>query len=81
MRVNIHEAKTNLSRLIASIESGDTTEIEIARAGKVVVRLVPPSPVSPRQPGRLKGKIRIREDFDSPLPEEIMKAFSSNGKE
>jgi antitoxin (DNA-binding transcriptional repressor) of toxin-antitoxin stability system len=71
MRVNMHEAKTNLSRLVAAIEAGEAEEIEIARAGRTVARLVPPAPAPRRHPGRLAGKIIVAEDFDAPLPPDI----------
>jgi len=72
--VNIHAAKTHLSRLVNEAAAGE--EIVIARAGKPVARLLPFEPRrQPRQPGLLKGKIWIAEDFDDPLPEEIMAAF------
>ncbi len=70
--VNVHEAKTHLSKLLERVSGGE--EIVIARSGKPVARLVPyPHPA--RKPGQLKGKITIGPDFDDPLPEEIMKAF------
>jgi prevent-host-death family protein len=72
--VNVHEAKTHLSRLLVEIGRGE--EIIIARAGKPVARLVPVEPRrAPRQPGSAKGEIRIAEDFDAPLPREILAAF------
>jgi antitoxin (DNA-binding transcriptional repressor) of toxin-antitoxin stability system len=70
----MHEAKTNLSRLVAAVESGETKEVEIARAGQVVARIVPPRARSPRQPGQWAGLIRLNDDFDQ-LPEEIATAF------
>lgn len=72
--VNIHEAKTQLSRLVERVEAGE--EIIISRAGKPVARIVPLSPArTPREPGLLKGKIRIGKDFDAPLPEDVLAAF------
>jgi prevent-host-death family protein len=72
--VNIHTAKTHLSRLVNEVAAGE--EIVIARAGKPVARLLPYAPRrEPRQPDLLKGQIWIAEDFDEPLPEEIMAAF------
>jgi prevent-host-death family protein len=66
--VNIHEAKTHLSRLIERVEAGE--EITIARAGRPVAKLVAISRrTEPRVPGSWKGKVRIAEDFDAPLPE------------
>ncbi len=63
---NIHAAKTHLSRLLADVENG--AEIIIAKAGKPIAKLVPYSdgPTEPRTPGRLKGKIVIREKQDEP---------------
>lgn len=75
--VNIHEAKTNLSSLIAEVEGG--REVTIARAGKPVAKLVPLSKGAQsrpdRRPGFLKGKIRIGDDFDDPLPDDILAPF------
>ncbi len=70
--VGVHEAKTHLSRLLEKVEAGE--EVIIARSGRPVARLVPLRP-SARRPGGLKGKIKVHPDFDSPLPEEISRAF------
>jgi len=70
--VNIHHAKTQLSRLLERVEAGE--EIVIARHGKPVAKLVPLTS-QPRKPGRLKGKIRFKADFDTPLPEHMAAAF------
>ncbi len=73
--VNIHEAKTHLSRLIEEVNQG-TSEVIIAKAGKPLVRLVrleSPKPV--RKPGFLKGRIKIADDFDEPLPADLLDAF------
>lgn len=66
--VNIHEAKTHLSRLLKRVEDGE--EITIARAGKPVARLtaVRDRPAN-RVPGMDKGKVVIHPNFDDPLPE------------
>ena len=73
-KVNIHEAKTNLSRLLAKVADG--TEVVIANAGKPVAKLVPIKPIAPvRKPGYLKGKIKIAGDFDEPLSADILDAF------
>jgi len=74
MRVNMHDAKTNLSRLVAAVESGETDEVEIARAGQVVARIVPPRPRSPRRPGSWAGRVRLHPDFDE-LPPDVASAF------
>jgi len=70
--VNVHEAKTHLSRLLERVERGE--EIVIARAGHPVARLVPIAGVS-RRPGRLKGRIEVAPSFDDPLPDEIASVF------
>lgn len=74
MRVNMHEAKTKLSRLVAAVESGEVDEVEIARAGQVVARMVPSLPRPARRPGYWKGQVRISKDFDE-LPEDVAAAF------
>jgi prevent-host-death family protein len=72
--VNIHHAKTHLSRLIARVANGE--EVVIAKANQPVAKLVPVKPAQkPRIPGRAKGKIWIADDFDAPLPPEIQKYF------
>jgi prevent-host-death family protein len=72
--VNVHEAKTHLSRLLERVERGE--EIVIARAGKPIARLVPVDPRPGRRPiGRDKGKIWMSEDFDEPLPWQIFPGF------
>ena len=70
--VNIHRAKTHLSRLLDRVAAGE--EIIIARNGKPVAKLVPVSR-EPRRPGRLEGRIRIAADFDAALPEPLAAAF------
>jgi prevent-host-death family protein len=75
MRVNMHEAKTNLSRLVAAVESGEAEEVEIARAGQVVARIVPARARSPRRPGYWAGRVAIGPDFDT-LPPEVEAAFA-----
>ena len=63
-KINIHQAKTHLSRLIEDVASGN--EILIAKGGRPMARLVPLGrDDSPRRPGVLKGKLKISEDFDS----------------
>ncbi len=72
--VNIHEAKTHLSRLVEEASEGE--EIVIARAGKPVARLVPARKGRRRRRlGVLAGKLAIPADFDAPLPEEVIAAF------
>jgi prevent-host-death family protein len=72
--VNVHEAKTKLSRLLERVEAGE--EIVIARAGKPIARLVPLEPAAPRRLfGRDRGKIWMSEDFDEPLPWQVFPGF------
>ena len=76
--VNIHAAKTQLSRLVDAAAAGE--EIIIARAGKPVARLGPLlGPQPKRRLGILVGKLRVPEDFDAPLPDEIVDAFEGRG--
>jgi len=72
--VNIHQAKSQLSRLIEQVLQGH--EVIIGRAGKPVARLVPFESVEkpPREPGLWRGKVRIAPDFDE-LPPELLAAF------
>ncbi|OGY09497.1 MAG: hypothetical protein A2782_04395 [Candidatus Blackburnbacteria bacterium RIFCSPHIGHO2_01_FULL_43_15b] len=70
---NIHEAKTNLSKLLEQVAQGK--EVIIAKAGKPVARLVPhKEELQPRMPGALKGKISVPDDFNDE-DEEINKLF------
>jgi len=72
--VNIHEAKTHLSRLLEEVSNG--REIVIAKSGKPMAKLTGIKPAKPiRKPGFLKGKIKIANDFDAPLPEDLLDAF------
>jgi len=72
--VNIHQAKTHLSRLLVRVGRGE--EIIIAKAGKPVARLAPVRDKPKRRvPGTAKGKIWMAPDFDAPLPDEIIDEF------
>ena len=71
--VNVHAAKTHLSRLVERASRGE--EIIIARAGRPLARLGPLTTSRRRRPGLLKGKIRMSRNFDAPLPEAMLKAF------
>jgi prevent-host-death family protein len=72
--VNVHEAKTHLSRLLFKVGEGE--EVVIAKAGKPVARLVSiGKKLKQRLPGSAKGKIVIRENFDKPLPESTLRLF------
>lgn len=72
--LNIHEAKTQFSKLVESAMNGEETII--AKAGKPVAKLVPIGwKKTKRQAGVLKGKIKIADDFDAPLPDDILSSF------
>ena len=74
--VNLYEAKTNLSRLVDRAAAGE--EIIIAKAGRPLARLVPiekKEALGPRPLGLLEGQVVIGDDFDDPLPQDIMDAF------
>lgn len=72
--INIHEAKTQFSKLIEAVGLGE--EIMIAKAGKPAAMLVPVQPKkTTRKPGAMKGKIRIASDFDAPLSDDLQAAF------
>ena len=72
--VNIYEAKTHFSKYIEQAEAG--TDVIIARGGKQVARLT--SIVKPKRQvrfGVLKAKVRVAEDFDAPLSEDVLAGF------
>jgi prevent-host-death family protein len=72
-QVNMHEAKTHLSRLVARVEAGE--EIVISRAGKPVAKLIAADPrPALRGYGSMRGQITIHDDFDE-LPDDIAEAF------
>lgn len=78
-QVNTHEAKTQLSRLLKRVALGE--EITIASRGKPVARLVPIRPKeSVRQLGMFRGKFVVPDDFNAPLPDELLDAFEGREK-
>mgnify|MGYP000942959608 CR=1 FL=1 len=77
---NVHEAKTRLSELLALVEAGE--EVVIARAGKPVARLVKAEAKKPKIVfGLMKGKLHVPEDFDDPLPDDLLDLFEGKGEE
>ena len=73
-QVNTHEAKTQLSRLLRRVAAGE--EITIANRGVPVARLIPvPTDKPMRKLGAYGDTIKIADDFDAPLPSEILDAF------
>lgn len=79
--VNVHEAKTHLSRLLEEVEAGQ--EVVIARAGRPVARLMPLPLVRPQRPQRrlgiLAGRYAVPDDWDAPLPDEVIAGFEGRG--
>ena len=73
IEVNVHQAKTHLSRLLRRVAAGE--EVLISRAGRPVARLVPARERKARQLGLDRGLFEVPEDFDSPLPEEVLRDF------
>ena len=83
-QVSIHEAKTQFSRLLHYVAAGE--EITITNRGVPVARLVPvPTPVTPPKPMRKLGlyadTIKVPDDFDAPLPDEILDLFEGRRPE
>ena len=78
-QVNIHKAKTQFSRLVELAAGGE--EIIIARSGQPVARLVPYRAKGVvRKPGAMRGKIRIKKNFDALLAKELLDSFAGNHK-
>ena len=74
MQVNVHAAKTTLSALLERVEHGE--EIVIARAGKPIARLVPiAAQPEARVLGRDAGRFTVPDDFDDPLPDDVLAGF------
>lgn len=74
MEVNIHQAKTHLSRLLQRVADGE--EVIIARAGEPVARLVRIQPTRTIRPlGMDEGSVQVAADFDAPLPAELLAQF------
>jgi prevent-host-death family protein len=72
--VNIHEAKTHLSKLLQRVMVGE--EIIIAKSGRPVARLVPLTPAPTRRaPGSAEGQIWVAPDFNAPLPDDLINTF------
>lgn len=72
--VTVHEAKTHLSRLLKRVEAGES--LVIKRGDVPVARLVPiEAELPPRRWGQYAGQIQVADDFDAPLPDEILRHF------
>lgn len=76
--LNLYEAKTQLSGLVDAVAAG--AEVIIAKAGKPMARLVPLRSTARRKPGKGKGRIWIGDDFDAPLPADLLERFGPGGE-
>lgn len=75
MTVNVHQAKTHLSDLLRRAEEGE--EIFIARSGRPVARLVPVASEARRIFGQDRAVFEVPDDFDAPLPDDVLKTFEA----
>ena len=73
LEVGVHEAKTHLSRLLRRVADGE--EVVISRGGRPIARLVPAERTERRTFGRDRGVYTVPEDFDEPLPDEVLTTF------
>ena len=71
--VGVHEAKTHLSKLLERVAAGE--EITITRRGEEVARLVPAHRSGARRLGIDRGRFAVPDDFDAPLPEDLLSTF------
>jgi prevent-host-death family protein len=71
--VGVHEAKTHLSRLLEDVEAGE--DVVITRRGEQVARLVAIRPRKAPQLGIDRGRYSVPDDFDAPLPEDLLASF------
>ncbi len=75
MEVNIHEAKTHLSKLLQRVNAGE--EVIISKAGKPVAKIVPIAKQARRRFGIDRGEFKVPEDFDAPLPKKVLDSFEA----
>lgn len=75
IEVGVHEAKTHLSRLLRRVAGGE--EILITRGGEPVARIVPAVPRRTRALGIDSGVLDVPDDFDAPLPDDVLRSFES----
>lgn len=73
IRVGVHEAKTRLSELLRLVDGGQ--EVEIARGGEPIAKIVPFRPQNTRRVGIDRGVYEVPDDFDAPLPDDILDSF------
>ncbi len=77
-QLNIYEAKSHFSRLVEKVSQGES--VVIAKSGKPLAQLVPldSSASTTFQFGTLQGQIKVADDFDAPLPDEVLDLFEVN---
>ncbi len=76
---NLYDAKTNLSQLVDRAAAGE--EIVIAKNGVPQARLVPLARhATPREPGGWEGRVQVSDDFDAPLPADLLAAFNGDAR-
>lgn len=73
IQVGVHEAKTTLSELLRRVSAGE--EVTITRSGEPIARLVPVQRQAPRVLGADRGVFEVPDDFDAPLPDDVLDAF------
>lgn len=73
IEVGVHEAKTTLSELLRRVAAGE--EVTITRSGEPVARIIPAQRRQPRVLGRDRGAFEVPDDFDAPLPDEVLRDF------
>ncbi len=77
--VSMHQAKSNLSKLVQRAKAGET--ILLGAYGQVEAKLVPPGPDQrKKQIGILAGKLVVPDDFDAPLPDEVLAGFEGEAR-
>ncbi len=79
IKLNIHEAKTHLSRYLAKLEKGETIVLCRRNTPIAEIRAIPAAPKKPRPLGLAKGTVRIRPSFFEPLPDELLDLFEGKG--
>lgn len=72
--VNLYDAKNSFSKLVAEAVAGE--DVVIAKNGRPLVRLQPVEAVQPRRLGSARGMFEVPDDFDAPLPPDVLDAFS-----
>ena len=80
IKLNIHEAKTHLSRYLARLAKGETIVLCKRNTPIAEIRPLPLAPNKPRPLGLAKGKVKIHSSFFEPLPDELLDLFEGKGR-